>query len=80
MGAIVRGWVGEGSPAMGAKIGLRGHGVKGAGRLRGGTGAFVFVQKKNNQKHDGHGNGQKKQHEKDQDDFSSSEIAQESQV
>ena len=64
MGAIVRGWVGEGSPAMGAKIGLRG-----------GTGAFVFVQKKNNQKHDGHGNGQKKQHEKDQDDFSSSEIA-----
>ena len=46
------------------------------GALRGRDRGFCsFVQKKNNQKHDGHGNGQKKRHEKDQDDFSSSEIA-----
>ena len=60
---------------MGAEVGLCGNGVCGSLRFLRGTGTFVLIGEQNNQKHDGHGNGQKKQHEKDQDDFPSSEIA-----
>jgi len=75
VGAKVGGWIGEGGPAMRAKIGLGGNGARGRLRLLCGTGVFVLVGEENNQKHDGHGNGQKKQYEKYQDDFPSSEIA-----
>ena len=80
VGAKVGGWIGEGSPAMWAEVGLCGNGGCGSLRLLRGVGAFVFIGEENNQKHDCHGNDQNKQYEKYQDHFPASEITEERQV